>query len=617
MSVLREGSGARWLTFAAGAIIISALALAISFTCGLVGSEAVHDENIFELEGNIVENGDASDGPDWGAIFNASGAVVNLFGGEAAAFLMDDLSQSSATDRTTFASSNKNNDLVGTWNWDTGNAPAKDDLSNVYAYARRAASGDLILYTGLERLAEDGASHVDVQFYRQDIGLDKALPCGSHLSGGAGDGSPCEFTGQRSEGDLMVSMDFENGGALGMVRIFTWNEASQQYQLEFDLEGEGCNPSNGFPADVACAFNSAAAGIDGGPWPNYDRHGNVVTTLPGNSFTEVGVNVSDVLGFVCINSVMAVTRTAPPGQDASNINSELKDFTPPQAFAVCDLDVQKTGSETSKVGDDVSYEITIANSGAVTLYKQSIIDSLLGDLTDGTNAYIDSSDCGASLVPDASCTVTLTYTVQPGDPDPLPNTVDVVYDTQPGLSGEEASGSSSHDVELFQPGLVVDKSADRTLAHVGDAVNYTFLITNTSSSDSPDLVADTVIHDVLGDLLDGSNPFVTSSDCGASLAAGASCTITAARTVQDLDDDPLVNTVTVHYHPDGFPNDITGSDSHSVDIIHPNIEVVKECTPQVHPGDTIDVIARVGNTGDTPLHDVSVSDSIAGPLTYQ
>src|SRR3990170_8964544 len=166
MSVLRKSSGTRWLVLAASAIIISALALTISLTRGLVGSEAVHDENIFELEGNIVENGVTADGPDWGAIFNASGAVVNLFGGEDAAFLMDDLSQSNATDDTTFASSNNNNDLVSTWSWDTGNAPAKDDLSNVYAYARRDASGDLILYTGLERLAEDGASHVDVQFNR-------------------------------------------------------------------------------------------------------------------------------------------------------------------------------------------------------------------------------------------------------------------------------------------------------------------------------------------------------------------------------------------------------------------------------------------------------------------
>src|SRR3990172_12432230 len=95
---------------------------------------------------------------------------------------MDDVSQSNETDDTTFASSNKNNDLVSTWSWDTGNAPAKDDLSNVYAYARRDASGDLILYTGLERLAEDGASHVDVQFYRQAIGLDKALPRGGDPS---------------------------------------------------------------------------------------------------------------------------------------------------------------------------------------------------------------------------------------------------------------------------------------------------------------------------------------------------------------------------------------------------------------------------------------------------
>ncbi|MCH7522944.1 MAG: hypothetical protein IH920_04130, partial [Chloroflexi bacterium] len=134
MTVLREVSGTRWLIVAASAIAISVLTGAAWFAIDIGGSAAVHDDDIFELEGDIVENGNAADGPDWAAIFDANGDVVNLFGGEAAAFLMDDLSQASQKDDTIFAGSNKNNDLIATWNWDTGNNPPKDDFSNAYVW---------------------------------------------------------------------------------------------------------------------------------------------------------------------------------------------------------------------------------------------------------------------------------------------------------------------------------------------------------------------------------------------------------------------------------------------------------------------------------------------------
>jgi hypothetical protein len=90
------------------------------------------------------------------------------------------------------------------------------------------------------------------------------------------------------------------------------------------------------------------------------------------------------------------------------------------------------------------------------------------------------------------------------------------------------------------------------------------MIENTSSDDSPDLVFDSIEDSLQGDLTNAAN--VDSSDCGASLAAGDTCTIVYSRTVLDTDPDPLVNTVTVESHPDGFTNDIDDSDDHEVDL---------------------------------------------------
>ena len=116
---------------------------------------AVHDDNLFELgppqAADIVGDGNAANGPDWGDLFDANGVGTGLpADGLAAAFLKDETSQKSGFDVTTFSGaggSNKNNDPISnadcaarvppltggacdTWHWDSGNVPAKDDLVN-------------------------------------------------------------------------------------------------------------------------------------------------------------------------------------------------------------------------------------------------------------------------------------------------------------------------------------------------------------------------------------------------------------------------------------------------------------------------------------------------------
>ncbi len=176
MTVLREGSGTRWLIIAASAIAISVLAVVAWFAVDIGGSAAVHDDDIFELEGDIVENGNAADGPDWDAIFNANGDVINLFGGEDAAFLMDDLSQANQKDDTIFAGSNKNNDLITSWNWDTGNNPPKDDLSNVYVYGECCV---IVTGTGVQLVSAEGRDLAAEQVGHAPISVEDEVPVGA------------------------------------------------------------------------------------------------------------------------------------------------------------------------------------------------------------------------------------------------------------------------------------------------------------------------------------------------------------------------------------------------------------------------------------------------------
>src|SRR5262249_46757635 len=201
-------------------------------------------------------------------------------------------------------------------------------------------------------------------------------------------------------------------------------------------------------------------------------------------------------------------------------------------------------------------------------------------------------------------------TVQDGDPDPLVNTASASC-TVDDFGNELGPQTASASTNLFQPSVMVDKTGD-TLSKVGDPVDYTITVTNTSSADSPDLVNGTIVDTLLGDLLDPANPFVTSITCTATLAPGDSCTITATRIVQDGDPDPLPNTVTVHYNPDGFPNDITASDDHSVNLFQPSFTIDKTADELSKVGDDVNYTITVTNTswGDNPNSTCTVNDAL-------
>jgi uncharacterized repeat protein (TIGR01451 family) len=186
-----------------------------------------------------------------------------------------------------------------------------------------------------------------------------------------------------------------------------------------------------------------------------------------------------------------------------------------------------------------------------------------------------------------------------GDPDPLENTVNV-HATIAGFPNElDASASAS--TELFQPNFTIDKTGNE-ISKVGDTVTYEFTITNTSSEDSPALNLLSITDTLLGDI--SAQAIAAGGDV---LSYGETVTFSIDRVVLGTDPDPLVNTVTAVYQVDGFPNQLTREDSHSVDLVHPNTEVT--ITPDVWetvPGGNVILTITEKNTGDWPLENVYV-----------
>ena len=202
-------------------VLLVAVAVTLLFAAATIF--AVHDDGLFELgtppygagSGDIAGSATQS-GPDWGDLFTSTGAFKDVigvagrpdykdYGGIGADFVKDDIGSGGAIDNTIFGSG-KLSDPVSVWTWTAGHVPVKDDIKNAYLYAvvnpvpdPNDGKNHLMLYAGMERLAANGDAHISIELNQQTI-----LPKADHT-----------FSGARTPGDLMFSMDFNNGGGFG------------------------------------------------------------------------------------------------------------------------------------------------------------------------------------------------------------------------------------------------------------------------------------------------------------------------------------------------------------------------------------------------------------------
>lgn len=735
-----------------------AIILAIG-TTAIVPISAVDDVGLFELDTRAGVDGDqdkkndpipgtvgdgntideAAPGDDWATIYadyiddtpagdNSSAFALSWVEDTFANNNIDNGAEPFVVLRTpedTFftggGSKDTNGIQAGPWKYkvESDVVPDKNDIVNAFAAAydftypvghpRQGKGADdetVMFYFGLDTFSVNGDANAGFWFFRQPVSL------------GPLDGDTGLFIGEHTDGDIFVAVAYTQGGSIGDIDVYEWIGNDATGSLTKILEGQDCATASAND-DVCGVINKLLPDQTFGEDPVFDYANTLVANNPtpfgGDSykyesaaFVEFGLDVEAVLGgeIGCFTTFLAETRSS------QSETAQLKDFAF-GAFPICSIAVDKTGDTLSKIGDDVDYTITVTNTGKATLYKQSITDNVLGDLT-------GDAGCGASLAPGASCVINVSRTVEASDPDPLDNTVTVVYTEFADPASLSFTDSDDHSVNLFQPSITFDKTGDATLSKMGDTVNYTLTLTNTSSADTPDLVCTitdntlgvnggatlassenhvinesqvmpaspdpyintatvscevdgfgnileaedswevnlfqpsvivdksgdslskvgdevdytiTVTNDsssdspdlingsisdtLLGDLLDGANPYVTSSTCSSTLASGASCIITASRTVQPGDSNPLPNMVTVHYNPEGFTNDISHSDDHSVALFAPDYSISAACDPDpvtVGQQTSIDITITNLSSGNTPNLDLVSLVADAAPL---
>ncbi|RKZ05324.1 hypothetical protein DRQ25_16385, partial [Candidatus Fermentibacteria bacterium] len=265
-----------------------------------------------------------------------------------------------------------------------------------------------------------------------------------------------------------------------------------------------------------------------------------------------------------------------------------------------DLDLAKTGTfndesqdGSAQVGETISYDFLVTNTGNVTLTTIAVTDPLVSPITCPSGNPIP------SLAPGASETCTGSYTINQADVDAgsRANTGTVDSDQTPPVTDDET-------VPLPQgSGLTVVKSSQTASIGAPMTVSYSYLVTN---------AGDTTLT---GIALTDDNIDATVTCPADTLAPGGSFICSAAHTVTqgEIDDNgspvagssELFNTVTATSNeaPDA-------TDDLSIPFAGgPAITMVKSSTTtQVSAAGPVDYSYFVTNTGNVTLTGVRIDD---------
>ena len=262
----------------------------------------------------------------------------------------------------------------------------------------------------------------------------------------------------------------------------------------------------------------------------------------------------------------------------------LTDVVSAQASAEVDLvhpDFQiskECSPDPVYVGDTITWTVTLENTGDVTLHIE------VDDPTAGISETI-------TLAPTASETITRSRPVTDADAPAISNTVTATATLDPALGLDNVIERSATDsCATGGPCIDVTKEADPETSKAGDSVDYPIEVCNCGDVTLENITVD---DSLLGDLSDSYADTLAPDACESHVFP---------YTVLATDPDPLVNTVTVQANPEGLTNVVSAQASAEVDLVHPDFEISKECSPDpVYVGDTITWTVTLENTGDVTL----------------
>jgi hypothetical protein len=343
----------RWQVLACS-VVLGMFATAPAFAVDALGA--------FELDGDAVD-APAGGAEDWNTIFSIPApfpGVPVVSGG--ATFVEDGPNAPGGKETSAWKGSNKDIDDIPTWERKTAKVvPDKDNILNAYAkaYSVPFPASDLpghpavphdhlIIYFGADRFANNGDAALGFWFFGGDVALN---------NGG--------FTGQHTDDDVLVQVDFVRGGVSSEIQIFRWQgDGLGSHGTLNEIAFAAANGSTVCTAgDTACATTNDQP--EPAPWA-YTPKSGPAGTFPAESFFEGGIDVTALIGEVCFSSFMAESRSS------HSETAELKDFALGD-FNLCSVAVAKSCPNDPVISQDgtfltSTFDVTITNDGFGTIY---------------------------------------------------------------------------------------------------------------------------------------------------------------------------------------------------------------------------------------------------------
>ncbi len=357
-----------------GLLALLAAMIALGVTLMPMTAGAVHLDGIFEVDGNVLDDG--GPGVDW-ENFQSTGGSLST------SFVTDGFNGQNDT-MFTGGGSQQENDL-SSWEWSCGSVPSKSDIEHAFASAY-VKDGKLYVYFGADRYDPTGGTTNIGFWFMQNGGLTGGSGCPDGNPGANG------FTFPHVNGDVFVFAEFHGGGGDSAVSVYEWRDGALNL-LSAKADTSFCNPVNGgIPADTICGVTNEDP-ADPTSWPYADNQAGPDELLLEGAFFEGGINFTDLYAGLnkdvpCIGNFVAVTGSSQP------TNGVLKDFANGQ-FNVCSrLVVKKT---TAPAGDLQKFDFSVT----------------------GPNQYSEAPKLAHGEQFDSGQIKAGTYTVNetPGDPD--------------------------------------------------------------------------------------------------------------------------------------------------------------------------------------------------------
>jgi uncharacterized repeat protein (TIGR01451 family) len=572
---------------------------------------AAHNEGLFELDGNAVDNTAAAFEPadDWDS---TNHSLAHFFAGAA--------TEAEANDTTYFTTGgSKDENDIPSWAITSTAVPDKDELTDAYG-AIYDKNGETWFYFGADRFDNDGDAQIGFWFFQNKVGIANG-----------------DFTGTHADGDVLILSEYTNGGVVDLVCAYEWDgagggsniaakgncdPATSGSHLNLVAAGAACDVADG-TFDICARTNAATATA---PWTFTNKDG--AHDFATGQFFEGGINLSSMFGGQppCFGTFLAETRSS------QETDAQLKDFAL-GSLSTCVPPTITTTSSTANAdfGGSVTDTANLSGSsgnasGTVSFFICNPAQVTAAGCPVGAGAQVGSA-VAVNTAGNPNTATSAAYTV--GVTAAAAGKYCWRAEYTPDADSQYLAGSHTNaTTECFTvaPATIsIAKTANPAgPVNAGDSIGFDVVVSNTgtqttlgvSVNDPLPAGVDWTLGAITGGASCAINGAVGSEvlTCTkATLAAGASFSVHVSAQTDKTDCGTISNTANVTTSNDG-----AGISTASVVVNCPDVTVQKTAkTGVLKVGDTAEWDIVVSNIGTGIAHDVTLTDPLPGNISWQ